>query len=249
MLAKVLKNQSAIALTPFVIPVHGTSSNFSEGVSGFAFPAPIDFIPSLKTENALDVQPPNEHLNHNVYEDILETAKREAEALIAKAEAHSQTIEQAATEKGLQKANQTIAEEVDAKAAELRQQLTETIAAVSGLRQEVMAQTENDMVRLALEIARKIIGREVAIDREIAITLARVALGRINNRTAAAVHLSPEDFVYVSNHQQKLEFYGALELIEDRSIQPGGCLVRTNAGDIDARIEAQFEEISNGLLS
>ena len=248
MLAKVLKNQSAIALMPFVIPVHGDSNSVSEGISGFAFPAPIDFVPALKTETVAENHFHNEPTNFNGYEDILESAKREADAMIANAEAHSRAIEEAAMEKGLQKANQTIADEVAAKADEIRQQLTQTISEIAQVRQEIVAQTENEMVRLALEIARKIVNREVSIDREIAVTLARVALGRLNNRVVAAVHLHPEDFVYVNNHLEKLEFHGSLELVEDRSVQPGGCLVRTAAGDVDARIEAQFEEISNGLL-
>lgn len=248
MLAKVLKNQAAAAITPFVIPAHGHSHNVSEGVSGFAFPAPLDFVPTLKTENATGNHSHHEQISHHGHENVLESAKREADAMIANAEAHSQAIEAAALEKGLQKANQTIADEVAVKVAELRQQLTQTIDEIAKLRQDVAAQAENDMVRLALEIARKVVGREVTIDREIAVTLARVALGRLSSRTAATVHLNPEDFIYVNNHRTKLEFHGSLELVEDRSIQPGGCLVRTGAGDVDARIEAQFEEISSGLL-
>ena len=248
MLAKVLKSHSAAAFIPYVIPAHGNSNNVSEGITGFAFPAPIDFIPTLKTETAAENHAHSEPANYNGYENILESAKRDAESLVASAEAQSQAIEQAAMERGLQKANQTIADEVAVKVAELQQQLTQTIDEVAQVRQEIIAQTENEMVRLALEIARKIVGREVTIDREIAVTLARVALGRLSNRAVAAVHLHPEDFLYVSNHREKLEFHGALELVEDRSIQPGGCLVRTAAGEIDARIEAQFEEISNGLL-
>ena len=233
---------------PFIIPAHGNSNNVSEGGAGFAFPAPLDFIPTHKAENADGNHLHHETIDHNLHETILESARRDAEALIANAEANSQMIEQAAMEKGLQTAHQTIADEVAIKTSELRQQLTQTIDEVARLRQEIAIQTENEMVRLALAIARKIVAREVSIDREIAVTLARVALGRISNRTAAAVHLSPEDFIYVTNHRAKLEFHGSLELVEDRSIEPGGCLVRTAAGDIDARIETQFEEISNGLL-
>ncbi len=248
MLAKILKNQAAAAIMPFVIPVHGSSSSVSEGVAGFAFPAPLDFVPTHKAENADGHHSHSEPANHNNHETVLEAARREADALIANAETHSQVIEQAAMEKGLQKANQTIADEVASQTADLRQQLSTTIDEIARLRQEITIQTENEMVRLALAIARKVVGREVTIDREIAVTLARVALSRISNRTAAAVHLHPEDFIYVNNHREKLEFHGSLELIEDRSIQLGGCLVRTEAGDIDARIEAQFEEISSGLL-
>ena len=111
----------------------------------------------------------------------------------------------------------------------------------SGMRQE-------PEVELALEIAKKVVGREVSLDREIALTLVKVSLKRLNSRAAAQVHLSPDDFAFVDAHREKLDFHGSLEIIEDRSVSPGGCLVRTDTGDIDARIESQFDEISHGLI-
>lgn len=243
MLAKFFKNESVTTFVPFLIPDLGDSKNSASGVAAFAFPGVIDFATNANAgEIALASEPSESNVN------LLENAGREAAGIIARAEAQSEMIEQAALEKGLQQAESKIAHEVAVRVAEMRLQLSETIAEVANLRSEISAAAENDVVRLALEIARKIVGREVTIDREIAVTLARIALARLNNRAVAAVHLNPEDFVYVAAHREKLQFHGALELVEDRSIEIGGCLVRTEAGDLDARIEAQFEEISNGLL-
>ena len=99
-----------------------------------------------------------------------------------------------------------------------------------------------------LQVADSVGDREVTIDREIAFTLVKVSLGKLHDRAVAEVHLSPEDFTYVQAHREKLDFRGSLDLVEDRSISVGGCLIHTESGDIDARIESQFEEIAHGLM-
>ena len=38
-----------------------------------------------------------------------------------------------------------------------------------------------------------------------------------------------------------------VEIIEDRRVEPGGCIIETNAGSIDARIETQLESVSDAL--
>ena len=119
---------------------------------------------------------------------------------------------------------------------------------IVGLQAKSQTAVGNELVELALDIAKKIVGREVTIDREIALTLVKVSLEKLHNRARAQVHLHPEDFAYVESHREKLDFHGSLEIIEDRSISVGGCLIHTETGDIDARIESQFDEIAHGLL-
>jgi flagellar assembly protein FliH len=38
-----------------------------------------------------------------------------------------------------------------------------------------------------------------------------------------------------------------LEIIEDRRVGRGGCVIETSAGTIDARIDTQFEQIADKL--
>ena len=42
---------------------------------------------------------------------------------------------------------------------------------------------------------------------------------------------------------------GQLEIVEDRRVSPGGCVVETTGGTIDARIETQFTEIESLLTT
>lgn len=245
MLAKVLKNRGSDNIFPYMIPEIVESEDTPREPGAFVFPE------TAKVEIS-EPEPPDEMFS---YEDeaeeavgLVEKARLEAAEIISKAEQDKEMIEQAAREKGLQFAQNQIDSDVAAQVAEMQNELAETIEKISGLRTQITTGTETEIVELALEIAKKIITREVTIDREIALTLAKVSLSRLNNRAIARVHLHPDDLNFVEIHREKLDFHGSLELVEDRSVSMGGCLIHTETGEIDARIDSQFDEIAHGLL-
>ncbi len=242
MLAKVVKQQSISNITPFQIPEVRTGNPNAKGQKEFS-------VPSLEDIPKVEIVPQEQPLvEETTTEEILQKARDEAAQILEQAERDSEMIEQAAREKALQEVEQKIAEGVEEKLSEIRESFAETIDEISSLQKEITNRVEQDLVELSLEIAKKIVGREVTVDPEIALTLVKVSLKKLDDRTDAKIHLHPDDFAYVSKHRENLEFRGTLELIEDKSISLGGCLIETETGDIDARIESQFEEIAHGLL-
>ncbi len=182
-------------------------------------------------------------------DELLERAQEEAARILAQAEEHAAIIEQVASDKAVQKAKAELAAENEAVFAELRMRLADTIAEVGAIGEDMTANVEEELVELAIQIAKKIVAREVTIDREVALTLVKVSLAKLHNRSIAEVHLNPEDHEFVKNRLDQLNFRGKIDLVEDKSIAIGGCLIHTETGDIDARIESQFDEISHGLLN
>ena len=178
----------------------------------------------------------------------LEQARAEAERIIAEARAEASEIERTARERGMREARATAQAEVAHLAEPLLFQLAQTIEEVAALRSDIAERGERDLVKLAIEIAKKIVHREVTTDSEIALALARVTLSRLHNRAEAKVHLHPDDFAYVGKHADRLANGSAIELVEDRAVGRGGCLVETEMGDTDARIEQQFAEIERSFL-
>ncbi len=232
---------------PVSIPEIGGTNSESRNIKEFIVPSAAEF---QTTQALVEVpcEPENETNNLTNVEDILENARHEAAKIITQAEEDAVNIALAAGEKAVREVQSRFDEEVAANAAEIRQQLAETIAEISALSSVITNRLEVDLVKLALQIAKKVVAREVTIDREIALTLVKISLGKLHNRSVAEVHLNPEDFTFVQAHREKLDFRGSLELVEDHSISVGGCLIHTETGDIDARIESQFEEIAHGLL-
>lgn len=181
--------------------------------------------------------------------NLVREAQTAAERILSDAAARAGLIEREARERGYAEGEQAAFAQLSEEVEPLRRRLAQTLDELVHLRASLADEAERDLVRLALEIAKRIVHREVTMDREIVLTLARVALGRLHDRARALVHLHPEDYAYVA--QRGDDAFGAgvtVELIEDRSVARGGCLVSTEMGDIDARLEHQFAEVERGLL-
>ena len=97
----------------------------------------------------------------------------------------------------MQKVEEIVQERVNETLNEIRINLSNTIENLVTLETNIIEQLDDDLVKLALEIAKKVVRREVSIDREIALTLVQVSLKRLQDRTIAEVHLHPQDYAYV----------------------------------------------------
>lgn len=232
-------------LAPISIPELGDTHRAVNGTASFTVPT-LD--PSTVRIERLEPEIEFE-ADADSAETIIENARREAVRIVTEAEENRAVIEAAALEKArLQAAAETEAE-IEKRVSDRQSQLAETLEKLAGLSNEIVGHVESDLVELAIQIAKKIVRREVTIDREIALTLVRVSLSKLNQRTAAEVHLNPDDLAYINSRQDAIDFRGALTLVEDPSVSLGGCLVHTDTGEVDARIESQFDEIAFGLLS
>jgi len=223
MSARLIKGGDAVASQPF--------APFSIPTDDQPRPAGLSFV----TTPATPATTP---------EDPESTAAR----IIAEARAKAADIEREARENGRALIQAETAAEVARIVDPWQEQLANTLEELAVLRATITAQAERDLVRLALEIARKVVHREVTIDSEIVMTLARIGLTRGHSRSPATIHLHPDDFAYVNINRERLISGQSLELVEDRSIMRGGCLVRTEMGDVDARIDQQFIEIERAFL-
>jgi flagellar assembly protein FliH len=161
-------------------------------------------------------------------------------------------IERAAYESGFsdgEKAGMAAAEQ---KFEAVVRRYTESLLELGRVKPALYARAERDVVRLAVEVAKKIVHREITADREIIQTLVRVALTRVAEKTALTVHLNPADHSYVVAHRAALseneDGGGELTLVSDKSVERGGCLVRTDCGEVDARIGEQFREVERAFF-
>lgn len=182
-------------------------------------------------------------------DELVRKARKEANGLIAEAQARAAEIERVARERGRAEAQAQAQVELDQAVEALRARLTASLGELANLRAQMATRAERDLVQLALAIAKKIVQREVKVDHEVALTLTRVALGRLHNRAGATVRLHPDDYTYVMAHRERLNSEANVELIEDAAVGPGGCIVQSEMGEIDARIEQQFAEIEQDFLS
>lgn len=126
--------------------------------------------------------------------------------------------------------------------------LTQTLDEMTGLRAQMIRETEQQMVSLALAVARRIIHREVSLDRDLLVAIARVALDRLGENAQVSVRLNPDDYS-VTEASRSAEWTGTqVTVAADSRVPRGGCRIESDFGTLDAGVDAQIEELAHALL-
>ena len=124
--------------------------------------------------------------------------------------------------------------------------LKAAMEAFARVRQMDIERMETETVKLALAIAKKIIGS--AADSGLAITqVVNAAMQKVADPRQLTLRLNPADMDTVAAHKQELvkndDMGAAVRLQGDESIQPGGCVIETALGDVDARLDQQIKMV------
>lgn len=123
--------------------------------------------------------------------------------------------------------------------------LEKTLVELAGLRRKIRAEAEHDLVKLSLAIARKILHRELQVDRDALLGIVKAALGRVSSAEVHRVRMNPEDAAgFERRRPVQLE---GVEIVADASIGRGGVIFETRRGNLDASVETQLAEIERGF--
>jgi flagellar assembly protein FliH len=212
----------------------------------------------LRRDDPLEIEPfaafalPEDEANFVTGQVLFGIANSDPESqaaqIIEDAQAKAAIIETVTRERMEATVRSAIQEEIISVINPWREKLISSLDELTTVRAMLAQQTENDLVRLALEIAQKVIQLEVQSNAQVAVELARAALARVPSRMPATIHLNPEDLAYVKANQQQLPRGHSLTFFEDPAIERGGCVVQTEMGEVDASIEQQFAQIEAALL-
>lgn len=158
------------------------------------------------------------------------------------------TVERDAFAKGYEQGERAGLEAGAARAEAMLGRLAQTIEELADVRRDMIRQTERQMVQLALAIAKRIVRREIALDRDLTQTMARLALERLGDSTTVTLRLHPDDFAAIGNDCDEWQ-RSHVSVVADRDVSRGGCLVESDFGFIDGSVEAQFHEVARALLA
>lgn len=157
-------------------------------------------------------------------------------------------LERDAFSKGFAQGERAGAEAAAKRGEAMLRRLTQTLEEITGLREQMIRQTEEQMVQLALGVARRIVHREVTLDKDLLIAMARVALDRLGESAKVTVRLNPEDF-QATIRAQAAAWHGThVTVVADARVSRGGCRIDSDFGAIDAGVDAQIQELAHALL-
>jgi len=129
-------------------------------------------------------------------------------------------------------------------------QLEKLMDALAGLKEEIYRDTEEEIVRLCMAIARKILRSELKKGSyDIGGTI-RAAMRYLVDTSRVQIRISPEDMEEVSGLIPALASdtkAGRIQILEDHAIQRGGCILQTGFGNVNATVEDQIALVENEI--
>ena len=116
----------------------------------------------------------------------------------------------------------------------------------------VIHEAEKEIMELCYLIAKKVINHEIEKDDTIILNVLQESLDYVANETEITIKLSPNDYNFVKEYKKditsSLTEIKNLKFESDDKISRGGCLIETNSGEVDARLETKLEELERVLL-
>ena len=140
-------------------------------------------------------------------------------------------------------------EKIESAVKSIKQGLSELIKT----RQDIYLETEQEIVKLAMAIARKIVCNEISVNKNAVVNVVKEAVKKVEGSERVKVKLSIKDFQFIKSEKpaiiDKITNIENVGFEMDESIPDGGCIIETESGDIDARIEKQFQAVGEAFES
>ena len=119
-------------------------------------------------------------------------------------------------------------------------------------RQEILSETEQQIVDLVLLLARKVV--KVISENQKNIVTSNVihALRKVKTKGDVTIRVNLLDVQMTTEHikdfLEHAESVQNITVVEDISVDQGGCIVETDFGSIDARISSQLHELEQKII-
>ena len=127
--------------------------------------------------------------------------------------------------------------------------LDKMLGAVAQPFKNLDSQIEEQLVHLALSIARQLVRRELRMDPGQVIAIVRETVALLPAATRdVRVHLHPDDANVVREKLATPTADRAWTIVEDPVMPRGGCRVTTDTAHIDARMDTRIQSIMTALL-
>lgn len=186
-------------------------------------------------------------------EQILIEAKFESEKIIEnsklEAEEDINNIKAQAWDEGFQEGKKNGKNEIMSQAEEIYMSANKLLENASNRRKEILLDAKKEVVDLAFAIAKKIIKVEIK-NKEVLYSNIIEALGKAPEVKKAKIYLNTENFSLSEEVKELISksFRGLdTEIIEDHNLEPGGVIIETKLGRIDASIKEQLDALYDAL--
>lgn len=164
--------------------------------------------------------------------------------LISRAREEAQSIRESASKEGYQEGLEQAKADI--------QEVKNAITSFLGAKQAVFDYIAPDILEISVDIAQKIIKKELQQDPNVILdNILALLKGLSKEETKITLRVNPAQVSLLKSETPNLLNEAGLDakilVVPDETIMEGGCVVTTNNGVIDATIETQLAVISEAL--
>lgn len=185
-------------------------------------------------------------------ESILKKAQDEAQSILNKAHIDENNIKTDAYNEGLAEGKNDGYNSGRKELDHLVGRVHKIIESVMNRREEILRDTEQQIVDLVLLMTRKVVKVISETQKDVVLQNILAALKKVKTRSAVTLRVNVDDLDLTTEHLNEfvksVENVEGITVIEDSSIDRGGCIVETDFGAVDARISSQLTELENRIL-
>ncbi len=174
-------------------------------------------------------------------------SEQESAARLARLQAESAAREAEARQSGYREGEAAAEQRLEGPLREAVAKALQTATEMAALGPRIRRQAEEDLVRLAVAIARRILGRELNTDPEALLGLVKAALNRLEIREVTRLRVNPAETGFVQQGLDGLALPRKLDVVPDAQLERGALVLETTRGSLDASVETQLQEIERGL--
>jgi type III secretion protein L len=111
---------------------------------------------------------------------------------------------------------------------------------------------EETMLRLSVRVAEKIIGEQLRVHPETIVEIIREVMKNIRPGKRLTIQVNQADAqqarARIDRIKDGLSTSSEIEIVASGSVSPGGCLIESELGIIDARLETQLKCLEEALV-
>jgi len=188
----------------------------------------------------------------NEAKEIIRKAQEEAAKIKAQAASDQDDVSKNAYKEGYDKGREEGYKSGYDEVSRLVERTHKILESVMARREEILSETEQQIVELVVLMTRKVV--KIISENQKSVVMANVlqALKKVKGRGDVTLRVNLADVKLTTEHIQdfikQVENVKGITVLEDSTVDKGGCIVETDFGAIDARITSQLSELETKIL-
>src|SRR6056297_584418 len=119
-------------------------------------------------------------------------------------------------------------------------------------RAEIIEESETQLINLVLMITKKVVKVISENQKNVVINNVIQALRKLKSRGEVLIKVNLDDVELTTDHvkdfMRMVDNVQSVTVVEDSTVDKGGCIIETDFGEIDARISSQLQEIEEKII-